>query len=61
MTRPDESSEEKPCLFCRGRGTKLRSSRHALLIGESGSDQETYGEQECLDCLASGRAERNVT
>lgn len=56
VTRPDESSENSPCPSCRGRGTKLRSSRRALLVGES-SDDERYGEQECLDCLASGRVE----
>lgn len=60
MTRPDETSETRPCPACRGRGTKLRSSRRALLLGESSDDHETHGEQQCLDCLASGRAERNA-
>lgn len=60
MTRPEETSETRPCPACRGRGTKLRSSRRALLVGESSGDHETQGEQECLDCLATGRVERNV-
>ncbi|GGS87947.1 hypothetical protein GCM10010156_53010 [Planobispora rosea] len=59
VTRPDENSETRPCPACRGRGTKLRRSRRGLLFGEGGTDHETYGEQECLDCLASGRVEGN--
>jgi hypothetical protein len=57
VTRPDEPSETRPCPSCRGRGRKLRNSRRALLIGDGGTEHDVNGEQECLDCLASGRAE----
>ena len=59
MIRPDETSETSPCPACRGRGIKLRGSRRALLIGDNDGDEISSGERECLDCLGSGRAERN--
>jgi hypothetical protein len=59
VTRPDENCETSPCPACRGRGYKLRSSRHTLLIGTGGEEAEAMGERTCLDCLASGQAGGN--
>ncbi|GGP09962.1 hypothetical protein LDL08_24265 [Nonomuraea glycinis] len=59
VIRPDEKSETLPCPACRGRGIKLCDSRRALLIGDHDGDEISSRERECLDCLGSGRAERN--
>ncbi|MEU4227499.1 hypothetical protein AB0F17_24675 [Nonomuraea sp. NPDC026600] len=59
VIRPDETSETSPCHACRGRGSKLRDSRRALLIGDSNGDEISRGERQCLDCLGTGRAERS--
>lgn len=61
MIRPDEMSETRPCPSCRGVGSKLRTSRRALLMAQDGTDQQTGGEQACLDCLGDGRAEGSGT
>ncbi len=58
MIRPDETSEAPPCLACRGRGTKRRTPRRALLVGDEECEQ-AGGELLCLDCAGTGLGEES--
>lgn len=60
VTRPEASSEARPCPSYRGRGTKRCHSRRQLIVGEANdAHSDSGGERDCLDCLGSGRAEGN--